>query len=341
MTTTSVTYPTPPREPSSPADSAVEATLITRRYRPTRKEPQRTALDGVSLTVLRGEWLTLLGPNGSGKSTLLRILATLDRPDEGRAAVCGIDPNHSRAALRSVRARIGVVFQRPSLDALLSVRENLLLQAALIGLTRSEAEERARSAARAMGIDDRYDSRVGTLSGGLARRADIARALLAEPELLLLDEPTTGLDLNSRRALLDTLDQRRRSSPKPLTLIFATHLMDEAERSDRVALIHQGRIAAQGRPDELRRALGGRVLVTEPSRTSTLESAGLVVKQCGPDAVGTGSPEAIEAAAVALTRAGASFTVGPPTLADVYLAHTGNRLTDLTESEPDSPPQEA
>lgn len=319
-----------PAEPIAPSSSlpAVACNSLTRVYPSTRREPARTALDAVSLTVQRGEWLALLGPNGSGKSTLLRLIATMDRPDSGGLSVLNADPAGPRAALRELRARLGVVFQRPGLDALLTIRENLLLQAALLGIVRSEVENRVRNVAGALGIIDRLGSRVSTLSGGLARRADLARALLCEPELLLLDEPTAGLDLDARAALPDLLDQRRRSALKPFTIIMTTHLMDEAERATRVALMHEGRLVAEGRPAELRRALGGNVVVTRSDSASVLESSGLTLTRSTPEAVGAGSPEAVEKAAVALARASVPFTVGPPTLADVYFAHTGARLAE-------------
>ncbi len=311
---------TPPAE-----DVAIAAHDLRRTYRATRREAARTALVGVTITIRRGDWLGLLGPNGSGKSTLLRILATLDRADSGE-----IDYFNAPAALSkgrtALRARLGVAFQRPALDPLLTVRENLILQASLSGVVRFEAEDKARAVAAEMNLSDRMHSRVATLSGGLARRADIARALLGDPEILLLDEPTAGLDLDSRASLIDLLDQRRAAPGRPLTIIMTTHMMDEAERAGRVALMHQGRIVAEGAPAELRRALGNHVVVARAEAASLLESAGLTLTRSAPEAVGAGSPEAVERAAVALTRAASPFSVAPPTLADVYFAHTGARL---------------
>ncbi|MBL8745278.1 MAG: ABC transporter ATP-binding protein [Phycisphaerae bacterium] len=311
--------------------AAVAFTSVRRVYRATRKEPARTALDSVSLTVARGEWLSILGPNGSGKSTLLRIIATLDRPDSGGVTILD-QAGLGGGSVRAVRARIGVVFQHPGLDPLMTVRENLLLQAALVGMTRSDAEQRVHFVAASLGVTDRLNSRVGTLSGGLARRADLARALLSEPELLLLDEPTAGLDPEARTVFLDLLSQRRLDSAAPLTIIMTTHHMDEAERGSRVALMHAGRIVTEGKPAELRRALGGNVVVTRSENASLLESAGLTLTRTAPDAVGAGSPDGVERAVVALTRAAAPFSVGPPTLADVYFAHTGARLNSTAET---------
>lgn len=316
-----------PGVPASPVGrAAIDVQNLRRTFARGRGTPRLVALDGVSLRVERGEWLALLGPNGSGKSTLLRILATLERPEAGQAIVLGHSLDGSTALLRAVRAGIGVVFQNPGLDALLTVRENLILQAALLGMTRSEAERRARAAAEALGIADRFNTRVGTLSGGLARRADIARAMLAEPEILFLDEPTSGLDLNARRALMDLLDQRRLSNLKALTIVMTTHLLDEAERATRVALMHAGKLVADGKPSELRSALGGRVVVTSSEHAGALESVGLSVKRATVGVVGSGDADAVERAVAELARAGASFSVAPPTLADVYLAQSGARL---------------
>lgn len=315
----------------SPADAepALVVENVTRTYRASGREPARAALDGVSLTLRRGEWLTLLGPNGSGKSTLLRLIATLESPQSGTVTILS-ERASGAAAMRALRARLGVVFQKPALDSLLTVRENLMLQASLLGVTRGAADDRVRTVASALGFLDRMSSRVSTLSGGLARRVDIARALLCEPELLLLDEPSAGLDLDSRSALLDLIDQRRGASLKPLTVVLSTHLMDEAERGTRVALLHAGKIIAEGRPADLRRALGGRVVCVPTASAAILESSGLTLTRTTPEAVGTGSAEAVERAVLTLTREGVAFTVGPPTLADVYFAHTGARLAEGT-----------
>jgi ABC-2 type transport system ATP-binding protein len=298
---------------------------------------RRVALAGVSLRVEVGAWLALLGPNGSGKSTLLRVLATLERPESGDVRVLGeavAGGGASGASLRRARAKLGVVFQSPGLDPLLTVRENLLCQGALHGLDRGESDRRAGSLAPELGVADRLDDRVGRLSGGLARRVDLARALLGEPELLLLDEPTAGLDHASRADFLDTLERRReaaRAGGRPLTIVMTTHLMDEADHADRVALIDRGRIVAEGAPSELRAALGGSVLVAPPALEEELRTAGLAVSIVRGEAVGSGDGPAVERAANALVRRGCAFRVGPPTLGDVYLARTGRRLSGAEE----------
>lgn len=312
--------------PDDHAGSAIDARGLRRVY-----PGGRAALDGVSLRVARGEWVALLGPNGSGKSTLLRMIATIDSPEKasGTLRVLGRTlPGEERGA----RAGIGVVFQKAGLDALLTVRENLRLQAALFSVT---GPERIAEVAGRLGIADRLDDRVGRLSGGLARRVDLARAMLSAPELLLLDEPTTGLDLDARRSFLATLEQARSERPS-MAIVMTTHLMDEAERGDRVVMLDRGRVVAEGTPAELRRGLGSRVVTTERRWSKTLEQAGLRVRagEDGRGVVGMGENESVERAAVELLRAGAAFAVGEPTLGDVYLGATGRSLSEAAEGEP-------
>ncbi len=289
----------------------------------------RVALDGVSLSVARGEWVALLGPNGSGKSTLLRMIATIDSPEAqaGSLRVLGCAlPGEERGA----RSGMGVVFQKVGLDGLLTVRENLETQAALYGARGGvRGAERVSEVARRMGVEDRLDDRVGRLSGGLARRVDLARALLSEPELLLLDEPTTGLDLDARRTFLATLDQARVERPS-MGIVMTTHAMEEAERADRVVMLDRGRVVAEGTPGELRRGLGTRVVTSERRWSEQLERAGLRVRagEDGRGVVGMGESEAVERAGVELLRAGAGFAVGEPTLGDVYLSVTGRTLRE-------------
>ncbi|TVQ32858.1 MAG: ABC transporter ATP-binding protein [Phycisphaeraceae bacterium] len=295
------------------------------RRRGRTATPARVALDGVSLNVGAGEWLALLGPNGSGKSTLLRILATLDSPQSGAVRRFGVDAESGSAALADVRRRLGVVFQSPGLDPLLTVRENLACQAALFGMRLDAGAEAIERIAAEAGVFDRMNDRVGALSGGLARRVDLARALLPSPELLLLDEPTTGLDHAARSGFMESLD--RLHSAGAVTIVMTTHLMDEAERADRVVMLAHGRIVGEGPPGELRRELGGAVARTSAEHRRLLEEAGLHVAPARDGVIGSGELEAVERAASALTRAGASFHIGPPTLGDVYLGLTGMALS--------------
>ncbi len=310
---------------TSEAESAITLQDVCRSYRQDAGTERGRALDGVSLTVPTGSWVSLLGPNGSGKSTLLRILATLDRQDEGTVTILGHDPRGDAAA---VRGRLGVVFQQPGLDALLSVRENLALEGALGGLRRSLVRERIDELVEVLDLKERVDQRVGTLSGGLARRTDLARALMRSPDLLLLDEPTTGLDPESRRAFIDLL--RDRASTTGMTLVMTTHLMTEAEPADLVVMLGMGRIVASGSPSELCSRFGDHVVVVEPAAREILSAHGLSVEE-GPDTlIGFGEAEDVRATVDALVAAGATFRHGRPTLDDVYLVRSGQRLAGVT-----------
>jgi ABC-2 type transport system ATP-binding protein len=318
----------------------VEIAGLRRTYPGTRKAGPIAALRGLWLSVAPGEFCVLLGPNGSGKSTLLRILSGLDFPDAG---ACGWTLAGSSGPPMPIDpARLGVVFQSPALDELLTVGENLRLAAGLFGLRGADAHSRIMRACSRLGLADRMDARVGTLSGGLKRRADLARALLHRPGVLLLDEPTAGLDLRARRDFLDLLHACRADDAgwRP-TIIMTTHLMDEAERADRVVLMHEGRIVVEGAPGTLRTRLGGTIIrCAAPVLTGedhAQRTAGLL-RQAGVHTVVTGSGlvlgrsgdgvglAQIESAVTTLTRAGIPFEVGPPTLGDVYLAATGKGL---------------
>jgi len=323
-------YPVIVNQTDHPESSpAVEITDLRRVYR-RRKAPPIVALDGVSITFERGQTLALLGPNGAGKSTLMRIIATLDRPDSGSVRLFGEDPSTGSRAVRTIRSGIGVVFQRHGLDPLLTVEENLINQAALFGFTGAEAKSRSRHAAMDLGVADRLASRVGDLSGGLARRVDLARALLHQPRLLLLDEPTTGLDHSARAAFLGALDQRRAVSD--LTIIMSTHLMDEAQRMERVALMNKGQIVSLGTPRELRQSVGGLLVRTNAALAGELESSGLSVRTFGGEAVGAGEADVVLETARQLSQRAAQrdvvshVHVGPPTLGDAYLTLTGQSL---------------
>jgi ABC-type multidrug transport system ATPase subunit len=305
------------------ADTAIHLEGLRKVYR-TRKGGRRVALDGVDLSARRGTWTALLGPNGSGKSTLLGILATALAPDGGSARVLGFDP--AREAVE-IRRRLGVVFQSAALDDLLTARENLALQGSLVGLGGAESRARGASLAEALGFADRLGDRVGSLSGGLRRRVDLARALMGGPALVLLDEPETGLDLASRSGLLDLIAERRSMAPGA-TIVMTTHLMASAERADRVVMLSGGRVVADGEPGGLRRGLNERVIHAAPGEAGALRSAGLEVREVAGEAVGSGDASSMERAAAGLARSGAWFRVQPPTLGDVYLSLAGRPLED-------------
>ncbi|HLS88472.1 MAG TPA: ATP-binding cassette domain-containing protein [Sphingobacteriaceae bacterium] len=213
---------------------------------------ETVALAGIDLHVERGEIFSLLGPNGAGKTTLLRILTTLLRPDQGEARVAGFsvitEPDE-------VRRRIGVTFQEHALDPNLTGREVLLDSGALHGLSRARVLQRMDDLAAIINMDEALDRRVKTYSGGMKRRLELARALLPEPEILFLDEPTQGLDPQNRRALWDHLEGLSRDVG--ITIFLTTHYMEEAEHlSHRVAIMDHGRILALGQPKELAAGIG-------------------------------------------------------------------------------------
>ena len=230
--------------------AAVETNDLGRTFGP------RAALSGVTLSIRAGEMFALLGPNGSGKTTLFRILSTLLAPSAGTARVGGCDVVGEAMA---VRHQIGVVFQSPALDPQLTVEENLRCAGSLYGLRGADLVARLRSAAQALGLSDRLADRVQSLSGGLQRRVEIAKCLLPRPRVLLLDEPSTGLDPAAREGLRATLERVRRESE--VTVVMTTHLLEEAERCDRVAILHRGRLVACETPAELRGRLGTDVAV--------------------------------------------------------------------------------
>ena len=303
---------------------------------------ERRALDGISLEVRRGEIFCLLGPNGGGKSTLFRILATLALPDSGSAIVAGHDV---LTAAPEVRARIGVVFQSPSLDGKLTILENLRCGGALYGLRGEELESRIQDSSAALNITDRLGDLVESLSGGLQRRAEIAKCLLIRPEVLLLDEPSTGLDPGARLDLWAALEDLR--SRHGVTVLCTTHLMEEAARADRVGIVSGGKLVASGTPSELTSALGGDVIsLGVMPGTGADHLARLLTEKTGvPASVVEGEVrlESREPYALAARVAGAfpveiaSLRIARPTLEDVFVARTGRLFAD-ENVEPDGRP---
>lgn len=222
------------------------------------------ALDQFSLHLNKREIVGLLGPNGSGKSTLLRLLSTVAKPQTGKVEVCGFDTaRHPQA----VRSRIGVVFQSQTLDKLLTVEENLLACGAFHGLSGRHLHERVRQAMQTLGVSARRHDLAGTLSGGLQRRAEIARALLHEPQMLILDEPTTGLDPVARDDFWDAIEALRVA--RSTAIIVSTHLFEEAERCDSLILLDKGIRVAEGSPAELKARIGGQVVELKARNTDT------------------------------------------------------------------------
>jgi len=233
----------------SAAAPTLRVASLTKRY------GERVALDQVSLVLHGGTFATLLGPNGAGKSTLFQLLTGLFVADAGQIEVAG----HSmqRAATRALR-HIGVVFQQMSLDLDLSVRANLMFHADLHGLARADAQTRIAQGCQATGLGDDLERPVRELSGGNRRKVELVRALLHRPSLLLMDEPTVGLDPKSRRDLLTTV--RADVTARATAVLWATHLVEEAAGAGRVLVLHKGKLLADGRPDEVAHTLGGGTL---------------------------------------------------------------------------------
>jgi ABC-2 type transport system ATP-binding protein len=290
----------------------------------------RESLRGLTFSVAGGDLFALLGPNGGGKTTLFRIVSTLIRPTGGDVEVFGVD---ALARPAEARRRLGVVFQAPAVDPWLTVVENLQHHAWLYGV-RGPALARAleRSLER-FGLTPRAGDRVRTLSGGLRRRVELAKALLTEPPLLVLDEPSTGLDPGARRDLLAEL--RRLRDDAGTTIVLTTHLMEEAAACDRVGILDRGRLAAIGTPAALVETIGGEIITLDCT-----DAEGLAPRV----AAAFGLPAQVVDGRVRIERRAAhefvpalveafpgeiqTLTVGRPTLEDAFVHFTGHRLAE-------------
>lgn len=289
---------------------------------------ERRALDGVTFEIQRGEIFGVLGPNGGGKTTLFRVLSTLLPIQSGRVTVLGFDAATNSA---EVRRRIGVTFQAPSLDRRLTVRENLVHQGHLYGLSGRMLAARIEDRLARLGLSDRQHALVNSLSGGLQRRAEIAKGMLHDPELLLLDEPSTGLDPGARHDLWRYLLQLRGESGT--TIVVTTHLMEEAEKCDRLGLLDHGRLVAIGTPTELRAEIGGdclTILAEEPARLSQriAERFGIEPKLFGQSLriEQARGHELLRDLVEAFPNEITSVSLGKPSLEDVFIAKTGHRF---------------
>lgn len=297
----------------------IEVQNLVHRYGP------RVALSGVTFAVEKGEIFGLLGPNGGGKSTLFRILSTMMVPTEGRAVLAGRDVVREPAA---VRRHVGVVFQSQSLDKALTVEENLRSQGHLHGLHGAPLRERMEHAMEQLSLTDRRKDLVEKLSGGLRRRVEIAKALLHRPQVLLMDEASTGLDPAARRDLSNYVEGLRRR--EGVTILLTTHILEEADRCDRLVLLHQGKIVAEGTPAELRSRIGGDVVVLETDDTASL--AGGIEQRFGlrPKVMDGQVRVEIENGHRFITEvveafpgSVASVALHKPTLEDVFVRETG------------------
>lgn len=226
----------------------------------------RQALDDVTFSIARGEIFGFLGPNGGGKTTLFKLLSTLAPIQSGSAQMLGHD---LAGETRAVRRRLGVVFQHPSLDGKLTVGENLAHHGHLYGITGMRLRERIAAMLELLRLSARERDRVETLSGGLQRRVELAKALLHEPELLILDEPSTGLDPTARHEFSNYLEHLREHAG--VTVVLTTHYMEEAQRCDRIGMLHQGKLVAIAPPGELKSEVGGDVIVIRAQSPELLQ----------------------------------------------------------------------
>ncbi|MEM1213969.1 MAG: ABC transporter ATP-binding protein [Planctomycetota bacterium] len=342
MTTAAVTHDPAPSgdDPSGAVSDAVPAIEISGlSYTYKSRGAPRQALDQVDLTVMPGQRVALLGPNGSGKSTLLKLLCTaLPLPDQAR--MCRIAGADLRREPQLVRQRLAVVFQHPALDIKLTARENLTCHGRLYGLGGSTLRNAVDQALNDAGLADRSKEYVESFSGGMRRRVELAKALMTDPAVLLLDEPSTGLDPAARRQLWQRV--REAAEQRGVGVLLSTHLMDEAEPCDRVAVMHAGRIVAFDSPQALTTALPGDRLVIEAADLQ--DAAPLAQDLAHHPALGqpisphTDGPiitlrptsiDAAEAAPQLLAAAGSrarSLTIARPSLEDAYLHLTGQPL---------------
>lgn len=319
---------------------AIEARNLGKRYGNGVQ-----ALRGLSFSVRHGEIFGLLGPNGAGKSTTVRILATLTQPDEGEATVAGYDVVREA---RDVRHRIGYVAQASGVDKYATGRENLALQAQLQRVSRETRLERVNSLLALLGLDEAADRIVNTYSGGMQRRLDIAMGLVHEPAVLFLDEPTTGLDPETRRTLWEDLVRLRKE--RQLTVLLTTHYLEEADRlCDRVAIIDRGQLVAQGTPPELKAQIQGDMVALEVDTQSKRAAEQLRAATGVREVLANGNSviarvdngaSVLPGLITVLERADVkvvSATLSQPSLDDVYLQHTGRRFD--AAGEENSPSQ--
>ncbi len=304
---------------------AVETKSLVHRY------GERLALNELDLTVSAGQIFALLGPNGGGKTTLFKILATLLRPTDGQARVMGFDVRESP---HDVRRRIGVMFQSPSVDKKLTVAENLRHHGHLYGLSGRTLTDRTAEVLATIGLEDRAAERVEKLSGGLMRRVEIAKSLMHRPQVLLLDEPSVGLDPRARLTLRDQLEELRQSFG--VTCLLTTHLMEEAETCDMVGIIDEGVLVACGTPSDLRNSIDGDVVTVTSNKAPALRDD--IRSRFGADAQLLGDTLRIEhkrGHELATQLADAfgddllTVTVGRPTLNDVFVKRTGHHLDGI------------
>jgi ABC-2 type transport system ATP-binding protein len=301
--------------------AALDARALGFRY------GDREALSNVTFSIARGEFFGFLGPNGGGKTTLFKLLSTLAPIQSGSARMFGHDLAGETGA---VRRRLGVVFQHPSLDGKLTVGENLAYHGHLYGITGPRLRERIAAMLERLRLSARERDRVETLSGGLQRRVELAKALLHEPELLLLDEPSTGLDPAARREFANYLEHLRER--EGVTVVLTTHYMEEAERCDRIGMLHQGKLVAIAPPRELKSEVGGDVIVIRAQAPELLQGKILqrfkLKSQLVDGAIRierTRGHELVRDLIDAFGEEIESVSFGKPTLEDVFVHLTGHQ----------------
>ena len=336
---------------SSQIDSpaAVSIRGLTHAYPPPRRQKTRfdevsgaattTLLDAlvdVNFEIRPGEVLGLLGPNGSGKTTLFRVLATLLRPSQGAVSIFGYD---LATQAQLVRQQLGIVFQMPSLDIKLSAEENLACQGYLYGLSGRNLRRRISSLLMEFELGDRCSEYIERFSGGMRRRVELAKALLHQPRLLLLDEPATGLDPGARLDLIDQLQRMQRKMG--VTVALTTHHLEDADRCDRLAIMCKGKLVAVDTPAGLKARVGGNIITIQPAQSSRSdEICKLITEQFGPWPAASmptvhhgkiyihrdDGPAFVASLGMRLSQDVAMISVGKPTLEDVFLHLTGHTL---------------
>lgn len=315
---------------------AIEVTGVSKSFGKLR------ALDSIDLNIEAGTVYGLLGPNGAGKTTAVRILTTLLQPDSGKAIVAGYDVVEQAEQLRHA---IGLAGQYAAVDEILTGRENIEMVARLYGFDRTEAGRRAEALLDRFELTDAGDRQVKTYSGGMRRRLDLSASLVGDPQVLFLDEPTTGLDPRSRFSLWETIEQLVDGGT---TLMLTTQYLEEADYlADRIGVIDQGGVIAEGTSDELKAKVGGDLLALEVADPSQTAGAAEAVRNVGPEppriegrnqvmvpvtshvGVITQAVRALDAAGIKLS----DLAIRRPTLDDVFMQLTGHHAAEETEEE--------
>jgi ABC-2 type transport system ATP-binding protein len=314
---------------SRPAPPAIEVRQLVKNY------DEVQAVQGVSFEVAPGEVFGFLGPNGAGKTTTINMLCTLATPTAGEARVAGHDVVHERD---DVRRNIGLVFQDPTLDNYMTGAQNLKLHAELYGLQRDLVDPRMQQVLEMVGLWERRDSPVGTYSGGMRRRLEIARGMMHSPRVLFLDEPTIGLDPQTRRSIWSYI--RELKEREEITIFMTTHYMDEAEWCDRIAIMDHGEIVALDAPEVLKAGVGtDRVTIHTDDDDATIAALadrfGIEARK-SEGAVSFGVPAGEEFVPRLFAELGIpikAVNVSRPTLDDVFMSYTGSTIRDAEEDQ--------